>query len=340
VKERVALHGNEVISAETSTVWDQGAGYAARIDGGAVIQFGAEVATQLGLMESFTVEVWVRVRSLTPFEQTIISAGEMRPCDGVNDGICSSTAEGVNHGFEIVITPDGKPLARIAQLGARQGSAPSSSSALPSNQHNAAAAAGACRQAPLGKTLMALQAPAALALNQWTFVALTLDSRHASLYINARIVDQRRSNVDNGPYVSPKACRYAHVTIGGSGGPRAFPSYLEGDVDELAVHSKALTSAQLVTRLAATMYDDNVVAPHANCSSPPQTHTNRVQSCAAAQEGLKRINRRGNVPSESAAEPAGPEEGARLDQGAADHILQGPDAWPLTSARAAPAGAN
>jgi len=83
-----------------------------------------------------------------------------------------------------------------------------------------------------------LNAPSALPLNQWSHLAVTLAGTTATLYVNGTAVDANTSMTLNPASLRPTTQNYV--------GKSQWPDpYLNGEVDEFQIYSRALTAAEV-----------------------------------------------------------------------------------------------
>ena len=260
-------------------------------------------------------------------EQAIASCGWVVVCDNTRHHACShSTQAGTNHGWELIIKRDGKMAVRLATKNGRTPlHHPRSTSSSTSSRGEGGSGGRGGRGVGVedggveGMGAGALEVVTKTEIladlsDKWTLVSLVVDSdelshvpqARVSLYYNATL--SVSATYPRGEYVPPSATATPHLLIGQPHRRKGTASYLRADLDEIALFPKALTQLEIIQHYLATTYDTNHVRPHINCArtttdSPTatarQTHTNPVQSCPIADQGLKRLMGFGNVPTET-----------------------------------------
>lgn len=251
-------------------------------------------------------------------EQAVASCGWVVLCDNMADRFCShSTQAGTNHGWELIIKRDGKMAVRLATKNGR----------TPHHHPRSTrggGVGGVGRGGLEGGDVEGLGAGAFEMVtkteilsdlsDKWTLVSLVVDSDESShvpqsrvsLYYNATLSVSEA--FPRGEYVPSSSTAAPHMLIGQPHRRKGTAYYLRADLDEIAFFPKALTQLEIIQHYLATTYDTNHVRPHIDCvrtttdsptSTARQTHTNPVQSCPIADQGLKRLLGFGNVPTET-----------------------------------------
>ena len=299
-----------------------GTGAALRLNG----HGGLKMPYSNQLFEStFTFELWLRVGKAGmrgSREQAVASCGWVQVCDAHSDATCSHrTRAATNHGWELLLKRDGKMALRLAL---RQGAPMPHGSSGKTASSRAVGQAGALGAGSLEIETKTDVQP--LLTDQWTLVTVVVDAAqggmghgrqgtggHGSvtLYLNASLA--ATAPLPKGEYIPPLQGNGQLLLVGQPNVRRAAPNFLTGDVDEIALFRSALSHKKIIQHFLAVTYEPNHVRPHINCertttdsptSTARQTHTNPVQSCAVADQGLKRLLGFGNVPTETVTDAA------------------------------------